>query len=247
MPPGTRFQYNNAAVDFLGVVVKRVSGVQLDEYLETHLFEKLDIVGAHWMKDDEGTPLGGGELFIRPVDLAKIGQMLLDGGKWRGEQILSPEWIKISTAASQPFEQNCGLLFWREGTFAEVITAPLLAWWREAGVDGPVAERVRPLVGKRFESAAAVKDALGQKLGATAFKELSAKLKKGDHVPFSYSVEVGPVTGYSARGWLGQYLVVLPKAGIVAVRMRDAIYSDYDCGTQRHGYDDFRKEVPALF
>jgi CubicO group peptidase (beta-lactamase class C family) len=246
-PPGTRFQYNNGAVDFLAVVVKQVSGVQLDEYLEDRMFKRLDIVGAHWMKDDEGTPLGAGELFIRPVDLAKIGQMLLDGGKWRGEQILSPDWIKMSIAASQPFEQNCGLLFWREGTFAEVITAPLLDWWRETGADAAVAERTRPLVGKRFESVGAVKEALEKKLGAPAFKELSARLQKGDHVPFSYSVEAGPVTGYSARGWLGQYLVVLPKTGIVAVRMRDAIYSDYDGGKQRHGYDEFRKEVPALF
>ncbi len=69
--PGTRFQYNNGAVDFLSVVFKQASGVALDEALEARIFRKLDIVGACWMKDSEGTPRAGGEFFVRPADLRK--------------------------------------------------------------------------------------------------------------------------------------------------------------------------------
>jgi len=49
----------------------------------------------------------------------------------------------------------------------------------------------------------------------------------GNHIPFSATVSDGPAQGFSARGWLGQYLVVLPHLGVVAVRMRKPARSDY--------------------
>jgi CubicO group peptidase (beta-lactamase class C family) len=245
-PPGTRFQYNNASVDFLAVVVKQVSGVPLDEYLETHIFRKLDVVGARWIKDREGTPLAAGELLIRPVDFAKIGQMLLDGGRWHGEQIISPEWIELSIAAGQTFQEDYGLLWWREGEFAKTLTEPLLSWWREVGVDEATVKQARRLVGKKIRSGE-YKAALMKTLGKESFAKLEAALEKVDHVPLAMRVTDGAVTGYSARGWLGQSLVVFPKTRVVAVRMRNAIYSDYDGGDQRHGYDDFRKDAARLF
>jgi CubicO group peptidase (beta-lactamase class C family) len=246
-PPGTRFQYNNGAVDLLAAVVKEVSGVPFDEYLESHLFRKLDVVGAHWMKDSEGTPLGAGELFIRPVDFAKVGQVMLYDGKWKGEQLLSPDWIKLSIAAGQRFQENCGLLWWRQGRFERDIPDSLLAWWREAGIDAATLRKVRPLVGMRFGDSAEVKDALEKALGKQGYASLLAVLDKGDHVPRSLAVQAGSQTGFSAQGWLGQWLVVVPAQHVVAVRMREAIYSDYDGGLERNGYEDFPKDAMALF
>jgi CubicO group peptidase (beta-lactamase class C family) len=247
-PPGARFRYNNAAVDFLAVVAKRAAGIPLDEYLEAHLFRKIDAVGAKWWKDSEGTPYGAGELQIRPVDLAKIGQMLLDGGRWNGEQIVPPKWIEESIAASQPYQADCGLLWWRVGGFGRTLDEPILRWWREVGVDAATIARARALVGKTFADKRAFNEALTKALGADGRAKLLTILDKEDHVPTSRAVATGPSTGFSAHGWLGQYLVVLPKERVVAVRMRRAIYSDYaPGGGDKNGYDGFAKDVAALF
>lgn len=114
-PPGTRFRYNNAAVDTLALVVERAAGKPLDAFLDERLFTKLDAVGVSWKKDPEGVPLAAGELILRPADLAKIGQLVLDHGQWRGEQLVPREWIDEMTSAGQPFVEDSGLLWWRNG------------------------------------------------------------------------------------------------------------------------------------
>jgi hypothetical protein len=99
----------------------------------------------------------------------------------------------------------------------------------------------------RFDSYKAVDAALEKALGKPALDALQKQLGKADHVPLAYVVQAEPQTGYSARGWLGQYLVVYRKERVVAVRMRRAIYSDYDGGMQRNGYDAFAADAAALF
>jgi CubicO group peptidase (beta-lactamase class C family) len=69
-----------------------------------------------------------------------------------------------------------------------------------------------------------------------------------DHVPLVARVKDGPVTGFSARGWLGQFLVVLPEPHLVAVRMRAAEDSDYqDEGTEANGHRAFAGDLAKLF
>jgi CubicO group peptidase (beta-lactamase class C family)/imidazolonepropionase-like amidohydrolase len=247
-PPGTRFQYNNAGIDFLAVVVRQVAGVPLDEYLDAHLFKKIDAVGVSWMKDPEGTPRGAGELFIRPVDFAKVGQIMLDGGRWRGETIVSPGWVAASAAVSQPFEADYGLLWWREGTFAYALTEPILAWWAEVGVDAKTIQAARPLVGKKHKDKAEHRAAVQAAVGKVAFDQLTTTLFKADHVPLEAAIADGPVIGFAAKGWLGQYMVVYPDLGVVAVRMRQAVYSDYlHKEKQQHLYEAFPGDAAKLF
>ncbi|MFT3765970.1 MAG: serine hydrolase [Minicystis sp.] len=250
-PPGARFQYNNNAVDFLAVVVGKVAGVPLDAYLETRLFQKVGIKGAFWKKDKEGTPLGAGELFIRPVDLAKLGQLMLDGGTWRGERILPAAWVDRTVAAGQSFQEDCGLLWWREGTFARALTEPVLGAWRDLGVDEAALQNARALLGKKYAERSEYAAAVAKTLGPAAFEKLDAALKHGDHLPFSASVSDGPVRGFSARGWLGQTLVVLPQTRVVAVRMRAPEKDDYekDGGDKedRNTYPAFSSDVARLF
>ena len=100
-------------------------------------------------------------------------------------------------------------------------------------------------MGKKFKDGSACRAALEKTLGKVAYAKLLEVISARHHVPRSV-VSHGPVTGYSARGSLGQYLVVLPKAGIVAVRMRESEYSDYLADEQRHGYDDFAKDAASL-
>lgn len=246
-PPGSRFQYNNGAVDFLAVVVKQASGQALDEYLAARLFKKLDIVDASWMKDSEGTPRAAGELIIRPVDLAKIGQLMLDEGRWKGEPIIPAAWVAKSIEPGQRFDEDCGLLWWREAPVSWVLTDEVLAAWRATNVAASTLKDARDLVGKRFAGRDEYLAALRKRIGNHAFEQLNAALQAGDHVPWSAKISSGPAEGFSARGWLGQTLVVIPSTRTVGVRMRAADPEDYREDAERNAYDDFARDVTQLF
>jgi CubicO group peptidase (beta-lactamase class C family) len=247
-PPGTRFQYNNAAADFLAVVVAHVAGMPFDTFVEQRIFSKIEVVGATWMKDTEGTPRAAGELVIRPVDLVKIGQLMLDGGKWGDAQIVPKTWVEQSVAAGQSLSEECGLLWWREGTFSRALTEPVLAAWKDAGVDDAALKGARKIVGKTFAGRkqyfAALTEAVG---GQPAFSRMQRLIDKGDHVPFWAMRESGAVRGFSARGWLGQLLVVLPKSRVVGLRMRKMERSDEHDGAEADAYADFPEDIARLF
>ena len=247
--PGTRFQYNNGGVDFLAVVVAQVAGMPLDQFLETRLFQKMDMVDAHWLKDSEGTPRGAGELFIRPVDLAKLGQLMLDGGVWQGTRVLPADWIDKSVAIGTPHNESYGLLWWREGKFDHVLTDAVLSAWSDAGVDAKTVKLARPFMGQKYDDWNAYHSALEKALGADVVKDILSKLGKGDHIPFDTEVADGPARGFSARGWLGQYLVDLPGPRVVAVRMRKQDGSDQggEEGSESHGFRTFPDVVAHLF
>ena len=50
-----------------------------------------------WPVDGSGLHLGWGRLKLRPADLARIGQLMLDEGKWKGEQVVPADWVRAST------------------------------------------------------------------------------------------------------------------------------------------------------
>jgi CubicO group peptidase (beta-lactamase class C family) len=245
--PGTRFQYNNGAVDFLAVVVHEAAGMPLDVLLEERIFRKLDTIGEHWMKDAAGDPRGAGELFIRPVDLAKIGQMMLDAGKWDGEQVVAAEWVARSTEVGQGFDESCGMLWWRRGKFAITVNEAILAQWRDFGLDGKTLASARKLLGKKYPGYGDYSAALTATLGEAAVTKLQNASIKGDHIPQTGKVTDGPVIGFEAEGWLGQYLVVYPKPGVVAVRMRAPEANDYGGDAERNGYRTFPDDVASVF
>lgn len=106
-PPGDSFYYRDADPHLLSGVLTRVTGETLEEIAEDRLFAPLGIRDFHWEKDSQGNALGSGALFLRPRDLAKIGEMVLRGGRAErcGEdecQLVSAEWIAASTAQQTP-------------------------------------------------------------------------------------------------------------------------------------------------
>ena len=91
--PGTKFFYSNKATNLLAGMVLRASGLPLDEYVEREIFSPLDIAVFGWSKDSAGNPHAMAGLQITAIDFAKIGQLMLDEGVWRGRRILSREWV----------------------------------------------------------------------------------------------------------------------------------------------------------
>jgi CubicO group peptidase (beta-lactamase class C family) len=89
--PGSKFAYNNKAVNLLAGLVQRASGTRMDLFLGKEIFEPLGIKDFAWTLDQSGNPHGMSGLQIRAMDMAKIGQMMLDEGFWKGKRILSKE------------------------------------------------------------------------------------------------------------------------------------------------------------
>ncbi|WP_343210114.1 serine hydrolase [Anaerolentibacter hominis] len=95
--PGERFYYNSMNSYLLSAVVKIRSGQGLMEYLGPRLWEPLDIRKAYWETCPRGIEKGGWGLYLRLEDMAKIGQLYLQRGNWKGRQLVSEQWIKEST------------------------------------------------------------------------------------------------------------------------------------------------------
>lgn len=96
--PGTQFMYNSGASYMLSSIVKKVTGQTAHEYLQSRLYEPLNIIGATWTENFEGVNMGASHLRIKTEDLAKFGQLYLQKGKWNGKQVLSGKWIAEATA-----------------------------------------------------------------------------------------------------------------------------------------------------
>lgn len=97
--PGEKYAYNSHNTYFLSVIVSKVTGKLVSEYLQEKLFDKLGIHNYHWDVSAEGYEMGGWGLYITTEALAKMGQFYLQKGQWKGEQLLNTEWFDKAMSA----------------------------------------------------------------------------------------------------------------------------------------------------
>jgi len=95
--PGKVFVYNSGATELLAQIFKKVTGKNIDEYADEHLFRPLGM-RYFWKHSPTGLPDTEGGLYLSAHDLAKIGQLYLKGGMWEGKEIVSSSWVKESVA-----------------------------------------------------------------------------------------------------------------------------------------------------
>ena len=98
--PGMQFIYNSGTTNLLGEVVRRASDMTLRAFAEQHLFAPLGITGYEWyaFPNAPGMAVASSALYLRPRDMAKIGQTYLDAGVWNGARVVSADWVTGSTA-----------------------------------------------------------------------------------------------------------------------------------------------------
>lgn len=111
--PGTIFCYNSLATYMLSAIVQKVTGEKVVDYLQPRLFEPLGITDVFWEESPEGITNGGWGLFLKTEDLAKLGQLFLQKGKWNGRQLVSEEWIEQASSRqvdSVPAGKNSDVL-----------------------------------------------------------------------------------------------------------------------------------------
>ncbi len=100
--PGTYYLYNSVGTYMLSAIVQKTTGEKVLDYLDTRLFTPLGIDRPWWDESPRGINCGGWGLYVKTEDMAKLGQLLLQGGVWNSEQILPAEWVKEMTSRQVP-------------------------------------------------------------------------------------------------------------------------------------------------
>lgn len=90
--PGATFVYNSGATNLLGRLIARRTGMPLQEYAAERLFGPLGITDVEW----DGAAWAHAGLRLRPGDLARIGQMVLQDGSWDGRRLVPADWLAAS-------------------------------------------------------------------------------------------------------------------------------------------------------
>ena len=240
--PGTRFHYNNKAVNLLAGIVERASGKRLDVFMRDEFFNRMQIKDYDWTKDPAGNPYVHFGLQLSARDFAKFGELILNSGKWNGAQIVSEKWIDAMLAQSQPFNESGGLLWWRTSSDESyTIDDEHLAMLEKAGVDRSFLEKLQTIRGKRYRAGERT-DAVRRIFG-TDWQKIVSSQDLGNKNTTLFKKKMGEVDGYYANGYLGQFLVIVPRSKTVAVRQVKQS-KNYDSKTD--GFDEFISLVLQL-
>jgi CubicO group peptidase (beta-lactamase class C family) len=238
--PGSAFRYNNKAVNLLSGIIEEASGQPMDRFFDETFFAPLGIEAFRWHYDPSGRPYAMAGLSLHARDLAKFGQLVLDGGVWEGERLVSEAYVEEMLAQSQPHNPLHGLLWWRLPDVTRfTLDADRVAELVAAGVAPEDLEELRPYVGRTFETRDDVFAAFEEAFGPR-WREEHAERFQRIGVNTVFRVEHGDIVAYYGDGYLGQTLVVVPEHGLVAVR-QVANGPDYDPATDR--FEDFKRLV----
>src|SRR5580704_18101719 len=119
--PGTVFAYSQPCTYTLASIIQRNAGMSLTRYLRPRLFDPLGIGHVGWHTFPPGREQGFSGLHARTEDIAKLGQLYLQQGRWEGTQLIAKEWVAEATSVQvsnpqQPhpdWQQGYGFQFWR--------------------------------------------------------------------------------------------------------------------------------------
>ncbi len=134
-PPGQEFRYSNGGSHLTAAILEKATGMSVLQYARSRLFEPLGIdsepafeplmrrseideyeaAAFAWPVDPQGRHAGFGLLKLLPRDLARIGQLYLDEGKWENEQLLPADWVAASTTTQVEVNDQAsgyGYLWW---------------------------------------------------------------------------------------------------------------------------------------
>lgn len=106
--PGSRFNYCNGASFLLTAIIQEATGQSGLAFAREHLFDPLGIYDVDWPANSQGQTIGWGRLQMRPRDMARFGYLFLKGGRWKGRQVVSAQWIEEATRHHIPVDPGVG-------------------------------------------------------------------------------------------------------------------------------------------
>lgn len=102
--PGSYFSYSTGGTHLLSAVLESATGMSQAEFCRQNLLDPMGVSeAAYWRTDPQGIADGGNGIFVSARDAAKFGQFFLDGGEWKGQQLVPADWVEESTSV-----QNAG-------------------------------------------------------------------------------------------------------------------------------------------
>lgn len=120
--PGTTFTYNTGTSNLMAPIIEQATGTSIEQFAKENLLAPLHITTYRWETVIDAYPSTGGSrggLEMVPRDMAKIGQLFLDKGRWSGTQVVSEAWVENATKAriNQSTAVDYGYQWWKRSYF----------------------------------------------------------------------------------------------------------------------------------
>ncbi|WP_185958181.1 serine hydrolase domain-containing protein [Fodinibius sediminis] len=115
--PGGDMVYSTGTSHLLSVILTRATDSSTRSFAVKYLFEPMNIPVGGWDRDPQGYYMGGNNLALRPRDMVKIGQMVINEGTYEGKRIISERWLRDSfrTYTRSNFNPyNYGYMWWKK-------------------------------------------------------------------------------------------------------------------------------------
>lgn len=101
--PGAEFDYIDVNPVLVGATISQVTGMPEQQYAAQRLFQPLGMSHFRWDgADGKGAVSGGWGLRLRSIDMARLGMLMLNQGRWNGQQIVPAAWVAQMTTPSGP-------------------------------------------------------------------------------------------------------------------------------------------------
>ncbi|CAN5244001.1 hypothetical protein BH23GEM2_BH23GEM2_24330 [soil metagenome] len=226
--PGTRWRYNNKAYWLLGGIIERASGERAEDYIRRNVFEPLGITDARWTYDPSGRNLAvTGGLYLRPDEIARLGQLVLDEGSFNGRQVIRADLVReaispLVTIGAGSSSMGLGWMLGRR-TLQATFGDSALSILRSAQLPAEFISRVERLHGT-YSDWASFDDSVEVVFGnRNAFNDAVASvpavwnafvIQREDKPSFIFHTGDG-----------GQYLYIVPASRLVAVRLIRDLFS----------------------
>jgi CubicO group peptidase (beta-lactamase class C family) len=208
---GERFAYSNEATDLLSIIIGKAADRPLDRYVQEQLFFPLGIRDAQWSHGPQGEVSVSGGLQLSARDLARIALLMSERGKWRGNSVVSEDWIDQITRPASASINWYGLLWWLRASFVEDDST--IAALRVEDCEG---DKLNRLAGHAFNRVEQFWMEAGHLLDDAGRARVLSCLQ----IPVRFLPLQQTQLGFYAQGWLGQYVAVYPTEHLIAIRLR---------------------------
>jgi CubicO group peptidase (beta-lactamase class C family) len=118
-PPGTNFKYSDGNPHLISGLLQKITGKPTDEWADEVLFSKIELTNYNWVRYKDGVALGGFGIETTPRELAKIALCIAENGQWKGEQVISPNWVEEMTERQVVIDNSIfdfGYFWWIDST-----------------------------------------------------------------------------------------------------------------------------------